>query len=196
MDENAGIARKLSAAEEGDEALVAGAREGDAKALEALVSRHLTAVYQVALRVVGDPDVAEDVAQESFVRLLHQSLPEGEARPWLFTVATNLVRDRARKRQRHLRLAEAVPAPAPREPPDVSTERADEIRRVRAALDEVPERDRTLLLMREEGFKYDEIARVVGVAPGSVGTLLARALKRFADVYQQLNEVEDVDDAR
>jgi RNA polymerase sigma-70 factor, ECF subfamily len=67
---------------------------------------------------------------------------------------------------------------------------------VRAALEEVPERDRTLLLMREEGFKYDEIARIVGVAPGSVGTLLARALNRFADVYRKLNEVEDADDAR
>jgi RNA polymerase sigma-70 factor (ECF subfamily) len=164
--------------------------------VDVLFEQLYPALYRYLHRLTGDPDAAEDVAQESFVRLLQQSLPAEEVRPWLFTVATNLVRDRARKRQRHLRLADAVPAPAPREAPDVSTERADEIRRVRAALDEVPERDRTLLLMREEGFKYDEIARAVGVAPGSVGTLLARALRRFADVYRKLNQVEDVDDAR
>lgn len=164
--------------------------------VDVLFQQLYPALYRYLHRLTGDPDAAEDVAQESFVRLLRQSLPEEEARPWLFTVATNLVRDRARKRQRHLRLSEAVPAPTPRERPDVSTERADAIRRVREALGEVPERDRTLLLMREEGFKYDEIARVVGVAPGSVGTLLARALRRFEDVYRKLNEVEDVDDAR
>ncbi len=164
--------------------------------VDALFQELYPALYRYLHRLTGDPDVAEDVAQESFVRLLRHSLPEEEARPWLFTVATNLVRDRARKRQRHLRLSEAVPGPTRRERPDVSTERADEIRRVRMALDEVPERDRTLLLMREEGFKYDEIAHAVGVAPGSVGTLLARALRRFADVYRKLNEVEDVDDAR
>lgn len=164
--------------------------------VDVLFQQLYPALYRYLHRLTGDPDVAEDVAQESFVRLLRQPLPEEEARPWLFTVATNLVRDRARKRQRHLRLAEAVPAPTPRERPDVSVERADEIHRVRAALEEIPERDRTLLLMREEGFKYDEIARIVGVAPGSVGTLLARALRRFADVYRKLNEVEDADDAR
>ncbi|HKJ92503.1 MAG TPA: sigma-70 family RNA polymerase sigma factor [Longimicrobiales bacterium] len=154
------------------------------------------ALYRYLHRLTGDADEAEDVAQESFVRLLRQSLPEEEARPWLFTVATNLVRDRARKRQRHLRLSDSVPGPTREERPDVSAERADRIQRVRAALAEVPERDRMLLMMREEGFKYDEIARIIGVAPGSVGTLLSRALRRFADVYREQNEVEDVDDAR
>jgi RNA polymerase sigma-70 factor (ECF subfamily) len=52
-------------------------------------------------------------------------------------------------------------------------------------LDRLPERDRQLLLMREEGFKYEEIAQVVGVAPASVGTLIARALKRFVEAYNQ-----------
>jgi DNA-directed RNA polymerase specialized sigma24 family protein len=41
-----------------------------------------------------------------------------------------------------------------------------------------------LLLMREEGFKYEEIAGVIGVAPASVGTLIARALRRFAELYE------------
>ena len=56
------------------------------------------------------------------------------------------------------------------------------------AMDELPERDRHLLLMREEGFSYQEIAAAIGVAPGSVGTLIARAIKRFTAVYRPLEE--------
>ena len=50
-------------------------------------------------------------------------------------------------------------------------------------LDKLSPRDQQLLLMREEGFKYEEIAAVIGVAPASVGTLIARALRRFAELY-------------
>lgn len=67
--------------------------------------------------------------------------------------------------------------------PDEATERSLRIAAVRAALAQIGPRDREILLMREEGFRYAEIAEVVGVAPGSVGTLLARALRRFAAAY-------------
>lgn len=134
-------------------------------------------------RLTGDADAAEDAAQEAFVRLTEQSLPEGEVRPWLFTVATNLVRDRARKEGRHRRLQPHVPESRGPELPDVALARRERVGQVRRALAELPERDRTMLLMREEGFKYDEIARAVDVAAGSVGTLLARASRRFAETY-------------
>ncbi len=135
-------------------------------------------------RLTGDADAAEDAAQEAFVRLTDQSLPREEVRPWLFTVATNLVRDRARKAERHRRLEIYVPRPGHAPHPDEATERRERVAAVRAALEVLPERDRTMLLMREEGFKYEEIARAVEVAPGSVGTLLARAAKRFAQAYR------------
>jgi RNA polymerase sigma-70 factor, ECF subfamily len=136
-------------------------------------------------RLTGDADLAEDVAQESFFRLLDQSMPEEEARPWIFTVATNLVRDGARKAVRRQRLlAGAAPRPRAEPAPDELAEREEQIRRIRAVLDQIPTRDRQLLLMREEGFRYEEMARVVGVAPTSVGTLIARALKRFTELYQ------------
>ena len=135
--------------------------------------------------------MAEDIAQESFVRLLRQSLPEDEIRPWLFTVAMNLVRDRARKSERRQRLLTAAPNLVTRTPlPDEDMERAQRIASVREILDRLPERDRQLLLMREEGFKYDEIAGVVGVAPASVGTLIARALKKFVAEFEA-REVKD-----
>lgn len=151
-----------------------------------LFDRVYPALFRYLQRMTGDADAAEDAAQEAFVRLTEQSLPEEEARPWLFTVATNLVRDRARKESRHRRLETHVPTPRTPPGPDISTERKERIAVVREALNELSERDRTMLLMREEGFKYAEIADAVDVAPGSVGTLLARAARRFEKSYTAL----------
>lgn len=137
-------------------------------------------------RLTGDADVAEDIAQDAFIRLIRQSLPEEDVRPWLFTVATNLVRDRARKSERQTRLLKAVPPMGrPTAAPDQEMERRDNIEAVRSVLGTLTERDRQLLLMREEGFRYEEIATVVGVSPTSVGTLMARALRRFTKAYNE-----------
>lgn len=146
-------------------------------------------------RLTGDPDEADDLAQEAFARLLRNPLPESEARPWLFTVATNLVRDGARKATRRARLLSIFP-PAPQAPPpvDQELERKERIEGVRRALARLRPRDRQLLLLREEGFSYEEMAQVVGVAPSSVGTLIARALKRFAEAYRHSEVVDHARD--
>ncbi len=152
---------------------------------DALFHRLHPALYRYLYRLTGDADTADDIAQETFVRLLRQSMPEEEVRPWLFTVATNLVRDGVRKAGRRQRLLAAenfLPSAMPR--PDEETDRMERVEAVRKALARIPLRDRQLLLMREEGFTYEEMARAAGVAPGSVGTLLGRALKRFVQVYQ------------
>jgi RNA polymerase sigma-70 factor (ECF subfamily) len=97
----------------------------------------------------------------------------------------NLVRDHARKIDRRQRLLTTAPVLVSSfAPPDEAVERGEQVHSVRAVLEQLSERDRQLLLMREEGFKYEEIAQVIGVAPASVGTLIARALRRFTDLYQ------------
>lgn len=149
-------------------------------------------LFRYLQRLTGDADAAEDAAQEAFVRLTRQSLPEEEAKPWLFTVGTNLVRDRARKAERHRRLEPQVPVAAAPDLPDRSVERKERIAMVRAALAQLSERDRTMLLMREEGFRYGEIAGAVDVAPGSVGTLLARAARRFEKTFTALRAEETI----
>ncbi|HUE77083.1 MAG TPA: sigma-70 family RNA polymerase sigma factor [Longimicrobiales bacterium] len=163
--------------------------------IEGLFHRLYPPLFRYLHRLTGDRDAADDAAQESFVRLTEQSLPEDEVRPWLFTVATNLVRDRARKSERHRRLQSYVPTGSRAVAPDASAERSERISMVRLALERVPERDRTMLLMREEGFRYDEIARAVDVAPGSVGTLLARAAKRFEKAYTEMRAKETINDS-
>ena len=152
-------------------------------------------LYRYLHRLTGDPDVAEDIAQETFVRLLKQSLPEAEVRPWLFTVAMNLVRDGARKTERRNRLLQTAPMlTSPTAPTDEAVERGEQIAVVRQALAKLAPRDQQLLLMREEGFKYEEIARVVGVAPASVGTLIARALRRFVEAFEAQGAIDEPSD--
>jgi RNA polymerase sigma-70 factor (ECF subfamily) len=157
---------------------------GEGTDYDALFRDVYPSLFRYLHRLTGDTDSAEDIAQEAFVRLLGRALPSGEARLWLFTVATNLFRDSARTRKRRDRLLTATPwAPAALPAPDAGVLRERTVQRVRDALQKIPERDRQMLMMREEGFKYDEIARVAAVAPGSVGTLLARATRRFLAVY-------------
>lgn len=155
--------------------------------------RHLyPSLFRYLQRLTGDPDQADDLAQEAFTRLLRQTLPEQEAKPWLFTVATNLVRDAARKSSRRERLL-AVHQPLPQALPaaDELVERDERVAEVQRALARLKPRDRQLLLMREEGFTYEEMAQAVGVSATSVGTLLARALKRFSEVYRLCEVVDD-----
>ena len=158
---------------------------------DGLFERLYPSLYRYLHRLTGDADAAEDMAQEAFVRLLRQDLPEAEVRPWLFTVAMNLVRDRARKTERRQRLLTNAPSLVKSAAlPDEDVERTERIQRVRLVLAQLPERDRRLLLMREEGFKYEEIAHVVGVAPASVGTLIARALRRFVEAFDGSEAVD------
>lgn len=135
-------------------------------------------------RLTGDPDLAQDLAQEAFFRLLQQSPHPEAARPWLFRVATNLVRDSARRTRRRQVLALDGRAPAahgdPPPPPDRSVERDRSRRLVRAALNGLSDKERTALLMREEGFRHREIAEALGTTTGSVGTLLSRAIRKAA----------------
>ena len=140
-------------------------------------------------RFTGDTDSAADIVQDSFLRLLEHDLPRDEVRPWIFVVATNLARDRVRKRERRRRLLVAnqektVAASSPLD----DLERAERIELVRKALERLSERDRQMLLMREEGFRYTEIAEAVGVRSTSVGALVARALKKFSAAYGAVGE--------
>jgi RNA polymerase sigma-70 factor, ECF subfamily len=142
-------------------------------------------------RRLGDRDWAEEVAQETFLRAVKQETIVSE-RSWLFAVATNLVRDEARKdirRRRRLELLrEQARADDVVEPEPLSIERAEETALARRALDALTERDREALLMREEGLDYTEIATALELSHGSVGTTLARARRRLVEAYESLQK--------
>jgi RNA polymerase sigma-70 factor (ECF subfamily) len=112
--------------------------------------------------------------------------PPNNPRPWLFAVALNLVREDGRRsatRGRRLELLRAE-HDEPSNAPDKDLERREETARVRAALAVLNERDREALLLRAEGFNYEEIAATLGLAKGAIGTTLARARRRLVEAYR------------
>jgi len=149
-------------------------------------------------RRTGDQALAEDLAQEAFVRAIEHQ-PE-QPRAWLFQVAANLARDDYRRRavrRRHLALVgneRGVVASGGQAPPDMALERKEQTERVRAALEELAPNDRDGLLMREEGLSYEEIAEALGLSAGSVGTTLSRARTRLAAAYEKLAATGSEDD--
>lgn len=155
--------------------------------LDALFRGVYPALFRYCHRMTGDPDQADDLAQEAFFRLWSKGIrgPEASLRVWLFRVATNLARDGFRTRERRRQILAAYPelhaAPDPGKRIEQEIEQKEEIERVQEALAGIPDRDKEILLLRQEGFSYREIADAVGVAHTSVGTLLARALKRFEE---------------
>jgi len=156
--------------------------------LERLFRTYHTPLVRYLTRRLGDRDWAEEVAQETFLRALRQDALTSE-RSWLFAVATNLVRDEARKderRRRHLQLLASEERDRVVEPEATTMERAQEAAIARKAVDSLAERDRLALLMREEGLDYNEIATALGLSVGSIGTTLARARRRLAETYEAL----------
>jgi RNA polymerase sigma-70 factor, ECF subfamily len=146
-------------------------------------------------RRLGDRDWAEEVAQETFLRAVKQTAITSE-RSWLFAVATNLVRDEARKdahRRKHMDLLrEQARAEEAVEPEPLGIEQAQEAAMARRALDALTERDREALLMREEGLDYGEIAAALELSIASVGTTLARARRRLVEAYESLQQPRGV----
>jgi len=141
-------------------------------------------------RKVWDVDRAKDLAQEVFVRVLDTD-PENP-RAWVFTVANNLARDEARaavRRKKHLTLikseAEAAESTGGAHQAD-ELERKERAQAVREALEQLTERDRTVLLLWDAGLDYDEIACETDLSKGAIGTTLARARKRLVEAYQRL----------
>jgi RNA polymerase sigma-70 factor (ECF subfamily) len=160
--------------------------------LDALFRTYNQPLVRYLTRRLGDRDWAEEVAQETFLRAARQETIVSE-RAWLFAVATNLVRDEARRdarRRRHLELLRAETEETVEQPP-LSAERAEEVAMARNALDALTERDREALLMREEGLDYTEIAKALELSVGSVGTTLSRARRRLVEAYESLRRAAE-----
>ena len=136
-------------------------------------------LFGYLLRVSGRRDIAEDVLQESYYRLLSAKLPqmdEPETRRYLFKIATNLLRDRWR---RNVETAlETVNAAGP------MTNQADQAA-MRQAFERLKLRERELLwLAYVEGASHKEIAEHTGLKPGSIRLLLYRARRRLAGLIR------------
>jgi len=180
---------RMTESTESDELLLERWRQKDQKAFDLLFLRHYGHVFRVLYPLVGSREEAEDLAQETFLAL-HDRPPRPSGAgvgAWLRRVALNAgynaVRAANRARRRLERCAVERPDP-PAADPQVELLRAEEIARVRAALAKLPQRQAEILLLRQAGASYAEVAAVLQVAPVSVGTLLARAESAFLKVYE------------
>lgn len=168
--------------------------------VDRLFRSYNTQLVRYLTRRLGDSDLAEEVAQETFVRAMRQEDIANE-RAWLFAVATNLLRDTARKQERdrkHLTLlaAEARESSEDQdEEAELSVERMRQSAAARHALGLLGERDRSALLMKEEGLSYPEIAEALDLSAGSVGTTLARARRRLVEAFEELEGKGERNDA-
>jgi RNA polymerase sigma-70 factor, ECF subfamily len=161
--------------EEPDPAVVLAARDGDLLAFEQLVRAYQAPVWRFLRRLLGDAQLAEDVTQETFVRV-HTRLPTFDGRSrfttWLFRVAHNAGIDAARARQRRDRLGSLPPA---RDAP--SPESRHELDAALAALD----RDlrEALLAVEVLGLTYVEAGRMLGAPAGTIKSRVHRARERL-----------------
>ena len=165
--------------EASDDKLVARVANGDETACRLLVDRHLSRVVAVARRMLGNQADAEEVAQEVFLRVwTHADRWEpGRAQfsTWLHRVATNLCLDRLRRRT--MDDIDSIPEPVSEEPgPEELLEQGDLAKRVEAALQALPDRQRAAITLTHfQGLSNIEAAEVLEVSVEAVESLLGRA---------------------
>jgi RNA polymerase sigma-70 factor, ECF subfamily len=161
-----------------DGQLVAAALAGHGDAFGTLVERYERAVYHLCLRTMRDPEEAKDCAQEAFFkafRSLRTFKVGAKFSTWIFSIAYHACCDRLGRRKRFTddELPDgADPTPGPAQ----LAEQHDEARALRAAIEALPEKYRTVItLYHLQGRQYEEIAQVLGLPMGTVKTHLFRA---------------------
>jgi len=176
-----------------DEALLERARRGDRDAFGELVVRHQDGLYTMALRVLGRPEDAADVVQETFLRA-YVNLPRMRAlsvRGWLYRVAINASRDVQRRMSRRpadpLEDTEGkiVDLPDPALGPEATAESRERMAAVRQALAGLPLEYRSAVVLRDvNDLSYEEIAEVLRVPLGTVKSRLNRARAQLAQALR------------
>jgi RNA polymerase sigma-70 factor (ECF subfamily) len=166
---------------------------------DAVFQQHWPRLVTLLFRLTGDRDEAEDLALETFWRLHRSpSVRQGSPDPggWLYRVATRLGYNSLRSRKRRDRYEQAAAMQAvetsAQPAPEAQVEGRQERARVRAALAHMRPRSAQLLILRATGLSYTELAAALDAAPGSVGTLLARAEKEFERLYRKESKVPPV----
>jgi RNA polymerase sigma-70 factor (ECF subfamily) len=193
-------------ADESDQTLVEHCLRGDERAARELVVRFEKPVFSLIYRMVRDRELAEDLAQETFVRTLNNLKrydPSYKFSSWLFKIGYNLTIDHLRKKELDVVSVEGAPdaitadqQAATRITLQTKDERPDELLEARsigseieAAIDRLRPEYRTAILLRHvEGYAYDEIAEVMDVPLGTVKTYIHRARNELKQTLVHLRE--------
>lgn len=189
MSDTSAGAVKAGPPQDSLEALALRLQRRDEGALEALIARTEKACYHLAYSVLGDADLCKDALQEAYF-LVYQRIGQlrepAAIKSWLFRIVNHCCHDIARRRgkeqqtdfeeRQDLQALEAT---------DDLAEGIGQQDKIRATFERLPEIDRTAIALREVcGMSYQEMSRVLDIPLGTVRSRLAKARKRFVDIYK------------
>jgi RNA polymerase sigma-70 factor (ECF subfamily) len=173
-----------------DSVLWSRSRSGDVDAFTALFERHATTIYNYCFRRLGDWGAAEEMLSLVFLeawRRRNKELPKDKVLPWLYGIATNVVRNR-RRSERRFRAALTRMPPDPPEPgfEEEVDDRLDDERRIRSALELLGQLSRreqdVFVLCAWSGLSYDDAGLALGIPVGTVRSRLSRARRRLGEL--------------
>ncbi|KAF0106525.1 MAG: RNA polymerase sigma-70 factor ECF subfamily [Anaerolineaceae bacterium] len=181
---------------EAELALIEQAQNGDRSAYEELVRRYYTRVVHIVHRMCGDMTLAEDAAQEAFLRAwVHLSSfhPDSSLRNWLYRIAVNAALDVLRRKTEEPVEDEKmqwIPDQAPG--PEAALIQKEQAAFLQQAMKSLPEASRSVLVLREYGeLSYEEIATVLDIPMGTVMSRLNYARNRLRETLKaQLLQME------
>jgi RNA polymerase sigma factor (sigma-70 family) len=187
-----------------DEDLIQAVARGDRAAFDVLVQRHKVRLYNYLLRLLRDPSEAEDVAQETMVRAYvhaHRYRTVAKFSTWLYTIATNLVRNRIRKLRTTPKLLSIswgrneeeeddrsdLDLPDDADLPDRTLEKDEVHELVARGIARIPGKYREAFVLREiNHFTYEEIAAITGLKLGTVRSRINRGRGHFREIMEPL----------
>lgn len=163
--------------------LIARAQQGNTAAFEQLVNAHAPYVYNLALRTLQNEREAEDITQETFVRVwrsIGRFRADAQFKTWLYRIVVNLCYNRLPKLKRELGAIEVEDVELVDE--SIGVERAvlsaETATQLKSAIANLPETQRLVITLRhQQGLSYDEIAKITGLPLGTIKTHIFRARK-------------------
>lgn len=174
--------------------LIRRASDGDSRAVRALYERYAPRVYAVVRRIAGDDEVAQDYAQEAWIRAI-RALPtfRGDARfsTWLHRIAVNAALQAVRKAEARRKYEGPIPEQVPVAPRTGDAFLQDRLER---ALDRLPDGMRRVLILHDvEGYTHEEIGEVLGIASGTSKSQLFKARAKMREILVPLGTIHEAD---
>lgn len=192
-----------------DKLLLKRAKKGDVEAFEQLIGQYQKKVFNIALRMIGNPEDASELAQEVFIRI-YRSLAnfkeEASFSTWIYRITTNVCLDEIRKRKNthntvsldeevsledgDVRMQVADHRPTP----EAVVERNEVQRMVQEAIGQLSEEHRTALVLRDiQGMSYEEISRITQCPEGTVKSRINRARQSLKEILVKKRELFNED---
>ncbi len=182
-------------------ALIKKAQKGDVAAFNSLVLQYQEVVYNVAYRIMGEPQSAEDATQEAFISAYKslRSFRGGSFKSWLMRIVTNACYDELRRRKRRPQTSldkltdeneSFVFLRSPDDGPEKAQQRLEMMHAIEDCLQMLPDDQRiTAVLGDVEGYDYQEIAGITGVSLGTVKSRMSRARAKLRNCLQGFKEL-------